>query len=465
MISKERFIKYFDNNFWKAINRSGFFEKFNNKDKKELLHQVFSSIIARSYYPSTPTTVIIANKNLGVPRLIPVFDIKDYIVYFYCIKQIEEFIAINRIPNTYGGWTIGGLIRRTKEEKEYREKLAYLKDYESLIMNIYGVSIPSSSYNPAAWAKAYGQYNSVVKSTLEEGVYKYVIELDIANFYDCIRLDILENQIISKVNVDFKEEVSLLFHLLSYWNRANNFYNPQTVGLPQDALNDCSRILANSYLSEYDEFMFQETQNLQTTYIRYADDQLIFGNNKDDLKKLVLFAGVKLNTYGLRINQKKVSIKSVEAFYKERSFNIFAILEDPGATEHPEFVKKYVDEVLRVCKDSPSKKSSLLKRSLSCKLSLIDSNLRKKLYTQFTKSEILSLKKYQLQNIYNKLCDTIEYKKEFIQRLKDMGKELIHTAFLYEVRAFFISIEEDITLINYKIQEIEKMIYKKIKPF
>ncbi len=51
------------------------------------------------------------NKGHGVAR-IPVFCIEDYIVYYFCIKELEEIISGNRTDHIFGGWTLGGKLRK-----------------------------------------------------------------------------------------------------------------------------------------------------------------------------------------------------------------------------------------------------------------------------------------------------------------------------------------------------------------
>lgn len=167
---------------------------------------------------------------------------------------------MNRIEWTYGWWSFSGKIR-TKEEaekidnmnnhifKESREKVLLILWWASKLMIrsfwLIEPSIPSNPLNPFWWVKAYGDYNSNILLNLLSWDYDRLVEFDISNFYDNIRLDILENKVRWIAGRDYFEEVSLLFHFLNYWNRADNFYNKQTIWLPQDVLSECSRILAN----------------------------------------------------------------------------------------------------------------------------------------------------------------------------------------------------------------------------
>src|SRR5450759_918267 len=96
--------------------------------------------------------------------------------------------------------------------------------------------------------RAFGEFNSLLFSQLDQGNYSHVLQFDLSNFYDSVRLDMLERWIREEADSDKGWVITLLFYLLNQWNRRNTGLHPQAVGLPQDALADCSRILANYYL-------------------------------------------------------------------------------------------------------------------------------------------------------------------------------------------------------------------------
>jgi len=67
-------------------------------------------------------------------------------------------------------------------------------------------------------------------------------------------------------------EVNLLFYFLCNWNRGYLNYERQSMGIPQDEVGDCSRILGNFYLQEYDNYLYKLTKKENSAYLRYADD-------------------------------------------------------------------------------------------------------------------------------------------------------------------------------------------------
>ncbi len=239
-LRKEDFSVWFNRDFWKAFKNQTIPIKIPQtaKEKTDLIEKVYFAIRSAQYAPSIPETEIVINKGHGVARTVPVFCIEDYCVYYFCIKELEDILCGNRIENTFGGWRLGGKLRK----QEQFEIECELTDYGRY------------SFNPNAWVQAFGEFNSLLFSQLDQGKYSHVLQFDLTNFYDCVRLDILERWIREEADSDKGWIISLLFYLLNQWNRRNTGLHPQTVGLPQDALSDCSRILANYYLQKYDKF-------------------------------------------------------------------------------------------------------------------------------------------------------------------------------------------------------------------
>ena len=420
---------------------------------------VFNSIKDKSYYPSTPAMYLTRNKGKGVSRIIPVFSVKDYCVYYYCIKTFEEKIAYNRVSNTFGGWTLGGIIRGSENDEMTRRKENH-DNFEEFMAEHNGISISEYSFNPLAWVEAYGDMNAKLYATAKLEDYNHVVELDIANFYDSIRLDILETRIREVTDSENQEEVSLLFHFLNYWNRNINLYGKQVVGLPQDALADCSRILANFYLQPYDEYAFDITQKEGCCYFRYADDQFIFADTEDKLKLIVYKVSQKLNYLGLNINQKKVVVRKTDELIFHRSFEVFDILKDRSAKNNKVVVEKFVDYYLDMLDKSglsniKERGNPLLTRALFCPvLKDIDLSKKLKLIACYLDSGYLEdAKAIHFEKIYEFLPDDL--KRSFIDKLVLLSNSLLHNAFHYEVVSFFNKIGIDASNIKDIIKNLK----------
>lgn len=443
MISYSEFRKYFNRDFWKSFKRLPFEIEVQNKD--ELVKSVYNSILDKTYYPSVPSLCMDINKGKGVTRTVPVLDVKDYCVYYFCIKILESKIAINRVPNTYGGWTLGGAIRES-EDRDFDE--------------IFGISISPYSFNPLAWSKAYGDFNSKLFIAAQAYNGKFVAELDIANFYDSIRLDILENRIREITSKTESDIVSLLFHFLNYWNREINFYNKQVVGLPQDALADCSRILANFYLQDYDYYMARKAEENHGCYFRYADDQFFFAPTKDIAHKLVFLASKKLNCYGLSTNQKKVAYRTTGELVNHRSFDVFDILSDDETKDNPKVVEEFVDRYLSI-RDSGldslnNRGLPLINKVLFRNIESLPTRKRMIIISDLLNDEyLLTAKADKLERIYALL--DLDDRFDFVMQLFRLCDETYHNIFHYEVIKFLKMKKINTDFIMNRIEELSRI--------
>lgn len=180
-MNKSDFSRWFNRSFWKAFSDSTFPIEIpkTEAEKIQLINSVYDDIVSSRYSPSIPEAELIMDKGHGIARTIPVFSIKDYCVYYFCIKELENILCGNRTPNTFGGWSLGGQLR-VKESDEIENDLTGYGRY---------------SFNPHAWTHAFGEFNSLLFAQLETGNYSHVLQLDLSNFYDCVRLDILERWI------------------------------------------------------------------------------------------------------------------------------------------------------------------------------------------------------------------------------------------------------------------------------
>lgn len=422
----EDFRRWFNSAFWRAFtNRSFPINLPKASERPAVVRSVFDAVKSGRYAPSIPEAEIVSNKGHGVARTTPVFCIEDYIVYYFCIKELEEALAGNRTPNTFGGWHLGGKVRRMEEED---------LDLDP------GLSHPRYSFDPRAWREAFGEFNSLLFAQLGTGRYSHVLQFDLSNYYDCVRLDVLERWIREATDSSKGWIVSLLFFFLNQWNRKNTGLHPQVVGIPMDALADCSRLLANFYLRRYDRFAEGQCVKSDALYFRYADDQMILLTDPGVVERLMLLLSRRLDTFSLRVNQKKVDVWTVEGLERNRFRHLQSIFKEKGDNKDAALVRSFADQYLQVplddLKGSWNEGVPLLNRLLFANLESLPKRIFDRLVARYLTDE------YLLRAEADKLARVWELNSQrsrpvdLRRRLIRVGRQTYHNAFHFEVRAF-----------------------------
>lgn len=394
-------------------------------DKEATVHKVYDSIVSARYAASIPEAEIVMNKGHGVARTVPVFCIEDYIVYYFCIKELEDVLCGNRTEHTFGGWTLGGKMRK-------------LEDIDVEFDN--GFSSARYSFNPRAWTAAFGEFNSLLFAQLDTGAYSHVLQFDLSNFYDCVRLDILERWIREESDASKGWVIALLFFLLSQWNRRNTGLHTQAVGLPQDALADCSRILANFYLQKYDKFAASICAKAEALYFRYADDQMILLKKPDHVEHLMLLLTRHLDRFGLRVNQKKVDLWTVKELQTHRCRAIQALFSKKGDNQDKALVRKFAEAYLAIPKkelrDTWNSGLPLLNRLLWANIESLPKKLFEKLLVRYTAEDYLLCADFEKLGRVHDLNAKRRKPIDLARHLTMLGDTTLHNAFHYQVLSF-----------------------------
>ena len=168
-LDKFSFNKIFSSSFKRKLKESivPFVSPINHN---EILSELYDEIIDNVYHPSKPRQYIIANKHNYVARIIPTFEARDYYVYYFCIKMLEEHIAINRVEGTYGGWTLGNKIQ--------------LKEYDdTFLLNEYA---PYNTFNPFLWMSNWQDFQKKAYQYAQKSDYNYYIKFDRACLIFCV---------------------------------------------------------------------------------------------------------------------------------------------------------------------------------------------------------------------------------------------------------------------------------------
>jgi Reverse transcriptase (RNA-dependent DNA polymerase) len=434
-IDRTSFDKITSSKFWKKLDDSIVpFPSIPIKTK--FLDELFLSITEFTYNPKNPREYIVINKHNGISRYVPTFSREDYCVYFLCIKLLENEIAINRVNGTYGGWTLGNPIR-LKEEQEILEL-----DY-----------VPFNTINDLSWVNEWQSFQNIAKSYRDLDDWEYFINLDIANFYDCINLTILEKKIRHIIPKQKQDVVTLLFHFLQNWNKKLEGYNQKTVGIPQDEIADCSRILANFYLQDYDMVMSEICNKLGAKYIRFADDQIIYTKNLNTAKTILFEASKELLRINLNFNSSKVKeFKSKHEFDTYWTFEIFELLKDKtNEININRGIDKYFENLDKAVK---FKDSSVLKRILSMDCNLIKPKNRHRLIAMFFNPDFLA----QLGVwSFKRIREFVNNDDDFFQELDNLVSTVQFNSYHYNLLAFYKKerIGFDCTKIENRIEEIK----------
>ena len=431
MESFDEFLGYFNEgkggNFWKTVTKDSLIPLENIPDKKALLKEIYYEISSGNYSPNKPRGYILINKGQCVVRLIPVFSIKDTCVYFYCTKKIEALIYGNRVPNTFGGWSLGGAIR-CDERRELAEVVASLLSYEMSdgstvsLDESFEYAMPAS-FNPLAWKENWSEFMRTLYANSRADVYEYVAELDIANFYDNINIDTLEKKLES-LSKD-RGVNSLLFSFLKNCNLGYMEAKVSNKGIPQDEVADCSRLIANYYIQDYDEDMYNLCNEYGAKYFRYADDQLILAQSKAILEEIVSRASVMILKYGLCFNHRKVKIMKKSTFEKQFSFEWFINRKEMKSVDAPTLNQDIIfyQENKKKLRNNGI---SVLLRILTLAPADTNSDAIKFIKREITKTKFLASSKltsWQLTKIYG-LLDTNE-KSDFVAELKAKSQVIL----------------------------------------
>jgi Reverse transcriptase (RNA-dependent DNA polymerase) len=427
-----------DGKFYNHIHSKSSIPIKQKKTKNEFCNELLEKLNQKKYSPSVPRNYLVQGKELMVSRIIPILEIKDYCVYYYCVKKLEAFIEKSRVEDTFGGFSMGGALRKN-EDMEFAE----LANQDS---------ISNYPFNPVAWAKEWGDFQNKIYTYSNLDTYTYYLKFDIANFYDCINLNYLESKIRASSDSNSTGIIDLMFYFLRNWNKDFESYKTKNIGLPQDEVGDCSRVLANFYLHEYDKYMKIEAEKLNCKIVRYSDDQVIFSKDEYSARKLLFLASNYLSKINLNINSKKIDIfKDTNSFNDYWSFDVYELLADPKVKTIEKAIEVYF---YRKEQNTKFKATSIIKKIVNV---LVKSNLTidlgklKMIEAEITKESVLSSSpSYFLDNI-NKLLEP-RSRAGLVNKLHQISKVTFFNHFHYSL------INSHIKGLNKK--EILNQIYK-----
>lgn len=151
----------------------------------------------------------------------------------------------------------------------------------------------------------YNSWKEYNKKIIETGEYQYVVECDIAAFYDRINIHRLESTLLSIGVPD--NLVKQTNELLLFWSKKDSY------GIPVG--NAASRLLAEVALIDIDQYLLSEG----IIYTRYVDDFRFFAPDLVLAQKWMNMLTNRLFHDGLMLNTSKTKIRKIVLNHFEES--------------------------------------------------------------------------------------------------------------------------------------------------
>jgi len=272
---------------------------------QEIADRINSMLQHSEYFPANNHGYLGHPKKDGCTRFVPVLTAIDTILYYSLVWQLEEKIIIPT-EGVFGAW-------HTKPEKVTKLEAAANGGHD-----LYS----SNTFNRFEWFKQWAGFNDLLHElSRSTKIGNFVLTSDIANFYDTIDIAHLSEQLYAKCG-DERDVVSLLRLFLQLWDRRVKGYTPSSKGIPQEMISDASRTLANFYLHEFDAEFKLLCDAADVTYVRWADDIVLFGKSKRSLEETLHKGSRLLLSIGLNFNASKTRHFTRVQFRKYRAISL-----------------------------------------------------------------------------------------------------------------------------------------------
>ena len=204
------------------------------------------------------------------------------------------------------------------------------------------------------WKQRWKRYQDVSKKFIEDRGFNYVVDFDIASFFDSINHQLL----IAALKEQLDNDVCDLLLSVIKVNHSDfeHIHSNLKAGIPQGP--DCSRILSEVFLHKYiDKYFVKQIQQNKIAYIRYADDIRVFAPNKTIAKKFITILDLLCRNVGLIPQASKVGVTYCEKVsdFLDSSTNKFSNID------------KYYRKVGKLKANENRKALELLKNMLETK--------------------------------------------------------------------------------------------------
>jgi nucleoid DNA-binding protein len=320
MIDKMRFIKLFRKRLFKKLRKKYISFEMSNytyKVMKEEIEKVYDKINNFEYNPDPAIqNILFAKSAYNYREIVDLNPIDEYLYWFLAVEIIKDAPNL-RVEHTFGRYIENNPMK--KQEK---------KEHSSVRPRPINDDGYSNDYDyDADWRREYNAYRECIYANCMDSKYINVLYFDIANFYDCISIPRLENELY-KVLMSYKNEevrkakndyVRILIDFFERWNIKKRKYVPLQVGIPQSTFGEASRIMAHIYLLEFDNFAHDLCEDNNAVYFRYADDISVLISEETDIELIITELNEKIREIGLNFNAKSVLFDK-EKYLKNRLF-------------------------------------------------------------------------------------------------------------------------------------------------
>lgn len=247
---------------------------------------------------------------------------------------------------------------------------------------------------------------NLVEYKISKSNIKYVIKTDIKDFYNSIDISILKNMLESALdnapNINSSTKEKLI----------NNIYEIMLSGGKVLTGSSISPYLAKIYLEE----ILAKFKELKLNYINYYDDFLFFCESKEEAEDTIEIIRENFNTYNLKINERKTSVKSKydKNIFVGLSFHVIKGKERIEFNIKKSTLKRYEDKI-KMYSDNIKK---AYKNNNCNEINIIMNRLNNLLYTAIANYSFLNRYKQNFkfsERILDDLADFLNLKDEVIK--------------------------------------------------
>lgn len=186
--------------------------------------------------------------------------------------------------------------------------------------------------------------------------YVYVVDLDLAKYFDTVNHDILLNMV--RETVKDEGVIRLIRKYLKSGVLAEGLIRPTTEGTPQGG--NLSPLLSNIYLTEFDRML----EGRGHKFVRYADDCNIYVKNRRAAQRVmescVRFLEGKLK---LKVNREKSRTGSPLKL-KFLGFSLYKTGKKTGIRPHQKSIKRFKDKIRELTSRKQGKAIELILENL-----------------------------------------------------------------------------------------------------